>query len=79
MSWNYRVIKSVHSWSDYTEETYAIHEVYYRADGSIRGWTDEPARPTADTLEDLKSVLEMFKVAFDKPVLNKDELINGRR
>ena len=35
MTWNYRLIQ-------HEEEFIGLHEVYYREDGTISSWTDEP-------------------------------------
>jgi hypothetical protein len=51
---------------------YAIHEVYYDEDGKVNGWTEEPIRILAESLEDLKFTLERLVECFDKPVLDEE-------
>lgn len=61
--WNYRVVSS--------EDGYSIHEVYYKADGSIEAYTLNPVNSYGETAEELKADLEMMLAAFNKPVLTK--------
>jgi hypothetical protein len=67
MSWNYRVIRGGDPGGVY----YAIHEVYYDADGEPNGWCEADA--LADTRDDLFSVLERMNEAAKKPVLEVRE------
>lgn len=61
MTWNYRVMK--------TSEEFAIREVYYREDGSIEGWTVGPTAPSAETLDGLKWLIDRYREALKKPVI----------
>lgn len=70
--WNYRVMRRTHERLDM--ETYAVYEVYYNADGEVTTWTETPVAPRGDTLEELKEDIAMQALAFDKPVLDYNEL-----
>ncbi len=50
-------------------EFFHIHKVYYKDNGEIDGWTENPVSPAGETLEELKADMEMFKAALNKPVL----------
>lgn len=65
MTWNYRIIKRTFD----TGDLYAIHEVYYDADGNPFGHTVEPALPQGDTLDELRADFDNYRKAFDAPVL----------
>jgi len=51
---------------------YAIHEVYYDENGKVQGWTEEPIRILAESLEDLKVTVERLVECFDNPVLDEE-------
>lgn len=70
MTWNYRIIKKSLS----GKSTFEVHEVYYRPDGSIQGWTENSIIPTGDTVEDLKKDFSRQLLAFEAEVLDADEL-----
>lgn len=53
--WNYRPCKIV--WSDGTI-FWDIRSVYYNNDGTISSWSEDPAYPLGDNLEDLKNDLD---------------------
>ncbi len=61
MSWNYRLI--------HRDSQYAVHEVFYREDGTVEGWTEEPVFPSGDSLEEAMADLANYARAFDEPVL----------
>lgn len=72
MSFNYRVIRRDYPCGPNNEETanvYQIHEVYYRADGSIEGWSQEPIAPYGECVSELKADLSYLITALHKPVL----------
>lgn len=73
MSWNYRVVRHKY---DATSESdwYAIHEVYYDAGGDIHMWAPEPHWPMGNDAEDLLGEMELMRQAFDKPVLNEEDM-----
>lgn len=63
MSWNFRITtKQV---GDTT--LYGLCEVYYRKDGSVKGYTDWIDPNGWNNKEDLKITLENMLKAFDKP------------
>ena len=74
MSWNYRVMKRKIKGADYEEEFYAIYEVYYEDDGSIKAWTEKPVSIQGETLEELKNDLGYYSKALKEPVLDYNEL-----
>lgn len=47
---------------------FEIREVYY-LDGKT-GWTERPASPHGETVEDLKADIDLMQQAFDRPVLD---------
>jgi hypothetical protein len=66
MTWNYRVVKR--------GVQFAIHEVFYRDDGTVQGYSAEPVYPRAESTEDLAAELARYAEALNKPVLQYDEL-----
>lgn len=74
--WNYRVMRHVENGSANQEVYYAIHEVHYDEDGSVKGWTTEPSGgPFGGTLSEMVRDLAWIMTALVKPVL---EHTNGR-
>ena len=65
--WNYRVIRQYVK--EYEEFVYCIHGVHYNDDGSIWAWTEDPATPFGNDLEEFKNDLELFNLAISTPVL----------
>lgn len=65
MSWNYRIVKTAFEQGD----RYAIHEVYYDANGNPTSHTVEPACPLGDTLEELRAEMERYLKAMDRPII----------
>jgi hypothetical protein len=61
MTWNYRVMQHA--------DQFAIHEVFYKPDGSVEGYTQTPVFPRAESLEELRQELERYSSALDEPVL----------
>lgn len=49
---------------------YAIHEVYYADDGSIKSWTENPTKPGGETLKELQGDLGQFERAFTRHILD---------
>ena len=60
--WNYRVMLK--------DDQVAVHEVFYRDDGSIRSCTVDPVFPRAETIEDLVAEFEQYRQALSEPVLD---------
>ena len=75
---NFRVIKQFYPKSK--ETVYSIHTVFYDELNRLNSWTKEPTTPISceDTeemsLDELRWELEQYQKAFDKPVLDWDEL-----
>lgn len=67
MSWNYRGMKRKVSDSEFE---YGIHEVYYKENGQIKGYTQDSITPTVHTPEGLKHELEIMLKAFDKEIID---------
>ncbi len=74
MTWNYRVVKTVHE-DGYT--SYGIHEVFYDDDGLPCACTQDPIDVFADSEQELREVYNMMKEAFEQAVLT-DEDFTGR-
>ncbi|MXX10652.1 MAG: hypothetical protein F4201_06170 [Nitrospira sp. SB0677_bin_15] len=73
--WNYRVIRKHHPETD--SVTYHVHEVYYRDDGGIDVWTQEPVTPMGETTAELREDIRYFLQAFRRPVLEVQENDEG--
>lgn len=74
--WNYRVVKIPHlvKTQHVGRYSFGIHEVFYHNDDSIHSYTREPVDVSAETLEELREVLEQMLSALDKPVLVDGEV-----
>lgn len=71
MSWNYRIIRRTIG----ETESFEVHEVFYRSDGTVEAWTENPIIPTGETLEELKQDFSRQLLAFESPVLDHDRLM----
>jgi hypothetical protein len=60
--WNNRIVK--HEKDDTV--WYAVHEVFYNENGGINGYTENPITIVGDTVEDVKSQLEMIAKDIEK-------------
>jgi hypothetical protein len=70
MLWNYRVIvKDTIDLTGVIFKDFAIHEVYYEDDGSIKFITTDPITIDGESLEDLKESISMVQGALDKPII----------
>ena len=68
MSWNYRVVLE--------NDTYTLREVYYdipETDGMM--WTENPAYPMGETLDELRQDIDLMKAGLLSPVLTE---VNGK-
>jgi hypothetical protein len=72
-TWNYRVIRKTCPSSG--DSTYQIHEVYYRDDGGIDCWTQEPVEPLGVSEAQLRKDVHAFLSAFRLPVLEQRYLL----
>ncbi len=61
MSWNYRVMSR--------NGELAIYEVYYRDDGTVKGYSAEPTFPGGEDLAELAANLRQYASALEEPVL----------
>jgi hypothetical protein len=67
--WNYRVVKTT---DEVTKEEYLeIKEVYYDAVGTPMGYCDSDV--SGESLQEIRSTLELMMSALDKPMLNFDK------
>lgn len=81
-TWNYRVVHRTHrsphskleDGYDHSEESYAIHEVYYGVDGKVIAVSMEPVPAYAESLQGLDWVLRKFREAYEKDVLEWDNI-----
>jgi hypothetical protein len=79
MGWNYRVMRHTKAATvgGGADETYAIHEVYYRSDdvddltlkAGEFSCTVDPVSLSAENMADLRSTLQEMLKALDKPIL----------
>ena len=60
--WNNRIVK--HEKDDAV--WYAVHEVFYNDNGGINGYTEDPITVLGETVEDVKSQLEMIMKDIEK-------------
>ena len=65
MSWNYRVMKK--------DGCLGVHGVYYDEHGNIEGMDQDPNGPTGESLDHLKTTLELMLEALEKPILDYKE------
>ena len=75
MTWNYRVI-SHPSWDMRDEKgarVFRIHEVFSDETGIV-GYSARGCEPFGETQEDLVQDMKYMNLAFDKPVLNVEDL-----
>lgn len=63
MMWNYRVMK--------TSDEFVLREVYYNDNGEVETWTAGPAIPAADTLDGLKWLVDRYREALEKSVIEE--------
>lgn len=74
MSWNYRIMRHVDERGGRVDAYYAIHEVYYREDGGVDGWTQEPCgSPFGETLDEMVKDLAWIAAGLARPVLDFDD------
>ena len=62
MMWNNRIIR--HKKDDTV--WHSVHEVFYSENGGINGFTEEPITILGETVEDVKSQLEMITKDIEK-------------
>lgn len=69
MTWNYRVVK--HICEDDGFISFAIYEVYHNSENEL-SWTVDHKAPIGDSLDELRSDLNMMLKALDLPVLERN-------
>jgi hypothetical protein len=73
-TWNYRVVRTnTISGRIY----YAVHEVYYDANGNPDSLTIDPVAPYAEDREQMERLWIDYQKAFEKPVLVVDDKVPG--
>ena len=60
--WNNRIVK--HKKDDAV--WYSVHEVFYNDNGGINGYTEDPISIVGETVEEVKSQLEMIMKDIEK-------------
>lgn len=84
MSWNYRVgykkLKVDIDLSNdvYEEDCFGICEVYYNDKGEITFTSENFQEPYGETLEELKTSFNMMQEAFNKPVIDLDNIVYAK-
>jgi hypothetical protein len=73
MTWNYRVIET----KSEGETSWAIHEVYYYPDGSFMGCTENPVSVDWVEGDDPRAILDMMRLALEKPVLTDADFVSS--
>ncbi len=68
-TWNYRVIRHEYMYKDEIEEWFNIHSVHYDGDTPVLV-SVEPQYVQGNTLEELRSSLELQQGALNKPVID---------
>lgn len=59
----------------YEEDIYAIHEVFYDKKLMPDSWTKDSVGIQGETLKELQEDFERFRKAFEKPILDEEELL----
>ena len=60
--WNNRIVKHEKNGVTWC----SVHEVFYNENGGINGYTDKPITIVGETVEDVKSQLEMIAKDIEK-------------
>ena len=84
--WNYRIIKHIerNKLHEKNKEVipefyvwYNLHEVFYGEDDGICCISSDPINAHGETVEELRSDIDMMLIAFEKPVLDYNELLDN--
>lgn len=62
--WNYRVVKC--------DNFYSINEVTYDHQGNLEFIDNNPTIVRHNSIEDLKSMISLFIICLEEPVLDKE-------
>ena len=65
MSWNYRVIEK--------DGGFGVHGAYYDEHENITGIDQDPNVPIGETVDQLRTTLELMLEALKKPILDYKE------
>ena len=77
MTWDYRVVnRPYHAGGSIVGREYAIHEVYYDADGVPNGVTENPSYLAGESVQEMKADLMLIRGAFRRPVLQWEDIGN---
>jgi len=77
MSWNYRVVRKQNphfGQEDEPDHYYGIHEVYYDKNGNPSTVSVESQAPFGESRNELWIVLDKFREAFTKPILDFENI-----
>ena len=69
MGWNHRVMKH----KDGDDDFFQIHEVYYKENGEVDGYTANGTSAGGNSLQELRADLERMLKSLDKEVLIYEE------
>lgn len=75
--WNYRVIKRTQTFKNKTYVSYAIHEVHYKDSKPVM-ISSNSIEPYGEDLTELKKSFEYMNEAFNKPVINYEDIAGCR-
>lgn len=77
MTWNHRVMRRTYPSPSGDEIIDEIYEVYYKPDGTVDMWTDDPVSPSCyvnmeqdENWNTIRKAVEIFAKACDKPTLD---------
>jgi hypothetical protein len=70
MTWDYRIIRRG---GPAVREFFCVHRVYHE-DDVVFAVEETPAYPSAESIEDLEEEIRRMREAFQKPVLDYDDL-----
>lgn len=81
--WNYRLIEKENRWKnkagkEYFEKYFEIHEVYYKADGEIWAWSENPMSIYFEDFKEVGQLIKQIKNATRKPVLRLVKGVDGK-
>lgn len=75
MTWNHRVIRHIYG----SEESFAIHEVFYDDEGAPTLVTEDAVGVWGDTVADVEKTLRWMMKALQEPVLDMIDFEPGGR
>ena len=75
MSWNHRIVRRTYPNVHMDDSIlYEIYEMYYNADGTVNGLTEEPIRIREETVDDLRKTIERLTKCLEQPIIDYDTL-----